>query len=202
MAKYDSDDRHLYPGTGVLINRLNIRDQAELDAAEAEIVLIATLEIGATPLPEPSGGPDFSYLRSIHQALFRDIYLWAGTVRDVDIAKGGNRFAHWRFIEPEGTRLAAELARENWLSGLAAAPFADQMAWYLGELNVLHPFRDGNGRALREYVRYLAAKAGHPLTWDGVSPKEMLSASIASYRGETSPLAALLLRQIERCEPD
>ena len=196
MAKYDSDDRYLYPGSGVLINLLGIRDQAELDDAEATIVLAATLEIGASPLPEPPEGPGFSYLLAIHRALFGDIYAWAGTAREVDISKGGNRFANWRFIEQEGARLAAELGRENWLAGLPADHFAERMAWYMGELNVLHPFRDGNGRALREYVRYLAERSGHPLTWKGVPPNEMLTVSIAAYRGDTVPLAALLLRQI------
>lgn len=196
MAKYDSDDRDLYPGSGVLINLLGITDQTDLDDAEATIILSATLRIGKSPLPEPREGPGFSYLLAIHRALFGDIYAWAGTVRSVDISKGGNRFANWRFIDQEGARLSADLAREHWLAGLTADRFAERMAWYMGELNVLHPFRDGNGRALREYVRYLAERAGHPLTWKGVPPGEMLAASIAAYRGETAPLAALLLRQI------
>lgn len=196
MAKYDSDDRHLHPDSGVLVNLLGIKDQAELDDAEAALVLVATLRIGASPLPEPPGGPGFPYFLAIHRALFGDIYAWAGSIREVDISKGGSRFANWRFIEQEGVRLTAELAREHWLAGLPADRFAERMAWYMGELNVLHPFRDGNGRALREYVRYLAERAGHPLTWAGVPPEEMLSASIAAYRGDTTPLAALLLRQI------
>ncbi len=196
MAKYDGDDRHLYPGSEVLINLLGITDQVELDDAEASIVLLATLEISRAPLQEPAEGPDFAYLQMIHEALFRDIYSWAGTVRDVDISKGGSRFANWRFIEQEGARLAAIIRRESWLAGLAAGRFAERMAWYMGELNVLHPFRDGNGRALREYVRYLASRAGHTLTWDGVAPEEMLETSIIAYRGDTRPLVALLLRQI------
>jgi cell filamentation protein len=196
MARYDSDDRDLYSGSGVLINLLGITDQAELDDAETSIVLVATLRIGEFPLPEPPEGPDFSYLLTIHRALFGDIYAWAGTVRNVDISKGGNRFANWRFIEQEGARLAADLAQENWLAGLPTRRFAERMAWYMGEFNVLHPFRDGNGRALREYVRYLADRAGHPLTWKGTPPDEMLAVSIAAWRGDTAPLAALLLRQI------
>lgn len=116
MAKYDSDDRDLYPGSGVLINLLGITDQTDLDDAEATIILSATLRIGKSPLPEPREGPGFSYLLAIHRALFGDIYAWAGTVRSVDISKGGNRFANWRFIDHEGARLSADLAREHWLS--------------------------------------------------------------------------------------
>ena len=196
MAKYDSDDRHLDPRSGILINLLGIMDQAELDEVEATIVALAIYEIHVSPLPEPPEGPGFPYLLEIHRALFGDIYAWAGTVRDVDISKGGNRFANWRFIEQEGARLMADLARENWLTGLPADRFAERMAWYMGELNVLHPFRDGSGRALREYVRHLADRAGHLLTWEEVPPDEMLAVSITAYRGDTAPLAALLLRQI------
>lgn len=196
MVKYDNDDRHLDPQSGVLINLLGITDQAKLDEVEATIVALATYEIHLSPLPEPPEGPGFSYLLAVHAALFRDIYPWAGVVRDVDISKGGNRFANWRFIDQEGARLTADLARERWLVGLSADRFAERMAWYMGELNVLHPFRDGNGRALREYVRYLASRAGHPVTWEGVAPDEMLATSIAAYRGDTAPLTALLLRQI------
>lgn len=198
MGRYDSDDRHLIPGTDILNNLLGITDQAALDAAEAALVLLATLELGQAPLPEPPDGPGFDYLLRIHAALFRDLYPWAGQVRDVDISKGGNRFANWRFIETEGARLAAVIAAEDWLAGLDPDRFAARMAWYLGELNVLHPFRDGNGRALREYARYLAERAGHPLTWEGVTPSEMLSASIAAYRGDCAPLHSLLARQIAR----
>ncbi|MTH62182.1 Fic/DOC family protein [Paracoccus litorisediminis] len=197
MSKYEGDDRHLYPGSEVLINKLNLHSQAKLDEAEAAIVLLATIEIGLNPIPEPADGPGFSYLLSIHNALFRDIYSWAGTIRDVDISKGGSRFANCRFIEQEGIRLGRELAAENWLAGRNAEQWAERMAFYMGEFNVLHPFREGNGRALREYVRYLAARAGHSLTWEGVTTDEMINAAIASFQGRTSELKGILIQQMK-----
>lgn len=197
MTKYEGGERNLYPGTNVLINKLGIRDQADLDEAEAAIVLLAAFDLAEKPLPEPSAGPDFSYLLDIHRALFRDVYSWAGQIRDVDITKGETRFANCRHVANEGERLTAELARENWLEGLSTKQFAERMAYYMGELNVLHPFREGNGRALREYVKYLAERAGHLLTWDGVATQEMIDASIAAYHGAYAPLEAILLRQIQ-----
>ncbi|WP_206612727.1 Fic family protein [Paenirhodobacter populi] len=95
-----------------------------------------------------------------------------------------------------------ELGRENWLAGLSAERFAERMAWLMGELNVPHPFRDGNGRALREYVRYLAERADYPITWEDVPPDAMLAVSIAAYRGDTTLLPALLLRQIGAADHD
>lgn len=196
MARYEGGDRDLYPGTNVLINELGIRDQLELDEAEAAIVLLAAFELAQNPLPEPQVGPDFNYILHIHQALFRDVYAWAGQIRDVDITKGETRFANCRHVASEGDRLTRELARENWLVGLSTERFAERMAYYMGELNVLHPFREGNGRALREYVRHLAERAGRPLSWEGVASHEMIEASIAAYQGDCQPLEVILLRQI------
>lgn len=196
MSRYDGGERRLYPGTDVLINKLGIRDQAELDEAEAAIVLLATFELAQNPLPEPETGPDFSYFLQVHRALFRDVYAWAGDIRDVDISKGTTRFANCQHIAAEGQRLTRELAAENWLEALSPDEFSQRMAHYMGELNVLHPFREGNGRALREYVRYLAERAGHPLSWENVTSAEMIDASIAVYRGDARPLEVLLRRQI------
>lgn len=196
MARYEGGERGLYPETTVLINRLGIREQAELDAAEAAIVLLAAVEIAETPLPETGSGPDFDYLLRIHEALFRDIYDWAGQVRDVDISKGSTRFANCRHIVTAGRALTDELAAENWLQASTPEHFARRMAYYMGELNVVHPFREGNGRALREYVRYLAQRAGHNLTWDGVSGAQMVQASIDAYRGDYRPLERIIAQQI------
>ncbi|PTE19652.1 cell filamentation protein Fic [Cereibacter changlensis JA139] len=196
MARYEGGEQGLYPGTGVLINKLNIADQAELDAAEAAIVLLATFELSQRPLPEPPSGPGFQYFLSIHRALFQDVYAWAGQIRDLDIAKGQTRFANFRYIASEGNRLTEALAEESWLAGLNTGQFASRMAYYMGELNVLHPFREGNGRALREYVRYLAGRAGHPLSWHGVTSDEMIAASISAYQSDHRPLEVIILRQI------
>lgn len=198
MARYEGGELGLYPGTEVLINKLGIRDQAELDAAEAPLVLLAAVELAEAPLPEPRSGPGFGYLLRIHEALFRDVYDWAGTVRNVDISKGSTRFANFRHIESEGTKLTDALAAEGWLEHRTPKDFARRMAYYMGELNVLPPFREGNGRALREYVRHLAERAGHSLSWEGVSGDEMVTASIEAYRGNYDPLEALIWRQMAR----
>lgn len=198
MTRYEASDDAMYPGTVVLRNKLGIRNQKELDEAEAAIVLLATYELGQNPLPETDAGPDFDYLLMIHRELFRDVYEWAGQVRVIDISKGTTRFANCRQILSEGQKLTKTLAAEDWLVGLELNQFVEHMAFFMGELNVLHPFRDGNGRALREYVRYLSARAGHPLTWDGVTSQEMIDASISAYHGHAKPLADILLRQINR----
>jgi cell filamentation protein len=73
----DVPDPYCYPGTTVLTNRPGFRDQARLDAFEAEV----TAERAAQPLP--AGGLGYSHYRAIHRHLFQDVYAWAGKIRTV-----------------------------------------------------------------------------------------------------------------------
>lgn len=198
--KYDDgSDRYLDPDTGILRNKLGISSQDELDRAEAAFVALATAELSFHPIKEPKNGPDFSYLLAIHGKLFGDIYDWAGKLRDVDISKGTTRFASFRFIQAEGIRLMREMAGENWLLGLSHERFADRAAYYLGEFNTLHPFREGNGRTQREYIRYIAQRAGHTLTWDGLDREQMVRASISAFNDTHHMLRDIILQQMSCC---
>ena len=132
MTRYAGGDSDHYEGTDVLINRLGIKDQEGLDKAETAIALLAAFELAQNPPEEGRSGPDFKFLLEIHRRLFEDIYPFAGKVRTVDISKGETRFANCNFIEPEGTRLARQLADENWLSDLSAEQFAKRMSFYIG----------------------------------------------------------------------
>jgi cell filamentation protein len=91
---------------------------------------------------------------------------------------------------------------EKQLAGLSPAAFSDRAAYYLGELNALHPFREGNGRAQREFVRHLAHANGYYIAWENLSRANMLQASIESFRGDTSKLAAIIRDNLRPLEPD
>lgn len=197
--KYNGDDKYLDPETGILRNLLGLKSQTELDHAEAIFVAIQSEDMIRHPLQEGSSGPDFSYILEIHRRLFFDIFDWAGNIRDVDISKGSTRFANFEFIEREGMRICREMASENWLVGRSHADFAEGAAYYLGELNSLHPFREGNGRTLRQYFRYIAERAGHSLTWEGVTREEMVTASIYAHNVDHQLLRGIILRQMTCC---
>ena len=94
-----------------------------------------------------------------------------------------------------------QLAEENHLAGLDPAAFSDRAAHYFGELNALHPFREGNGRAQREFVSHLAHAAGYYLAWENVKQPDMLQASIESFQGDTSKLAALIRENLSPLDP-
>ena len=91
-----------------------------------------------------TGNFDKEHYLSIHQYLFEDIYPFAGKLREENISKGEFRFAQWEYVEQELDKLLQQLKRENFLEGLEKEQLARRLAYYLSEINVLHPFREGN----------------------------------------------------------
>ena len=87
----------------------------------------------------------------------------------------------------------AGLIRDQWLTGRQRASFVQRLAHYYGELNARHPFREGNGRAMRAFLRQLAAAAGWRLDWSALGPTDNIAASRENLRtGDTDWLAQLL----------
>jgi cell filamentation protein len=187
-----SRDPYCYPGTSVLKNRLDLRNQAELDAFEALI----TAQRGEEPLP--NGRLGYAHYRAIHHHLFQDVFAWAGKLRTVRIAKTGSMFCYPEHIDGEMGKVFGKLRAEQFLRGLSAASFARRSAHFLAELNAIHPFREGNGRTQLTYLILLAARAERPLAVERMDPKAMLAAMVASFQSNEAPLAALIAGLIER----
>jgi cell filamentation protein len=184
---YDAiDDPYTYENSTVLVNKLDLREQTELDAFEAEISSARADE----PLPE--GNLDFAHYKSVHHHLFQDVYEWAGEARTVRIFKGGNPFCFPENIESQATKLFDELKADGFLRGLNGALFADKAAHFLSELNVIHAFREGNGRSQLTFFALLADHAGRPINFDRLDPREMLEAMIASFEGDETKLANVI----------
>jgi cell filamentation protein, protein adenylyltransferase len=95
-------------------------------------------------------------------------------------------------IESYAGEVFGRLADERRLADLDCEMFIDRLAHYLGEVNALHPFREGNGRAQRAFFDQLADDAGYQLNWDKVDPESNVQASIAAMRGDEQPLRDLL----------
>jgi cell filamentation protein len=188
-------DPYVYPETNVLRNLRDIRDQKKLDAVEAIATArrIRELESNAA-----SGKFDSRHIQSIHHYIFQDVYPWAGEFRTVDISKGGHLFGFSQHVVSSLNKTCEELKKERYLNGSDQRLFANRGAYYLGELNAIHPFREGNGRTQREFIRQLAVKNGHSLNWSGVTREEMISASRQSFqRGNNAGLEELLQRSLQ-----
>lgn len=186
-----SDTQYCYPNSDVLINKLGLTEESTLGEAEVELTQARIEQFD----------PDFddislAALRGIHRYLFQDIYHWAGELREVDISKGATRFANITRVEPEANKLFLQLAKENYLVGLPREKFVARLAHYYCELNVIHPFRDGNGRAQRLLFEVISINAGYLLRWEPISRLEWLNANIAAYNCQLKPLMILLDRTL------
>ena len=181
---------YCYPNTDVLINKLNIKDNQLLSEAERKIVLTKSYELRKN---SKIGDFDLNHFLEIHKFLFEDIYPFAGKFRNENIAKGYFSFAEWQYIEPEINRLFDKLKAENYLQGKSREELVKGLAYYLSELNVLHPFREGNGRTIREFIRELAFFNGYVLDLQNTTSEELLKASVDSI-ADTKELEETLNR--------
>ena len=190
MSFYKSSpDPYCYPGTTVLRNYFDIRDASLLAESESELSHLAEAEIQSTPI---SGNFDLPHLQEINRRLLGSIYPWAGELRTVRISKDGSVFAYPENIKPFLDQLFKELQREYYLKDMPCDTFICRIAYYLGELNAAHPFREGNGRTSRIFIFQLAHQAGYEIHFDKADPKEMIAASIASFRGDNTRMENLL----------
>lgn len=166
-----------YPGTNVLKNKLDIKDNKRLEELENALVVFKIYSLRKQGI---TGDFSKEHLQSIHKYLLEDLYYFAGEFRKENIAKDDFRFADARYIEQELDKIEESLKKENYLYGLDKESLSKRLAYYLAELNVIHPFREGNGRTTREYIRQLALKNGYLLDLRKVNFKEILTASIES----------------------
>jgi len=193
-----NSDPYLYPGTNVLKNLRGLTDPEPLARFEARGTHRRIAELIDTPVP---GRFDLAHLKAIHRYIFQDVYEWAGEFRTVNISKGGHLFGVAAFLEPALQQTVEKLAAENYLVDLDAAPFAGRAAWFLGEVNAAHPFREGNGRTQREFLRELGLKAGHYMDWRATTIEEMTNASRLSHVSGDASLFARLLTVCLRSNP-
>lgn len=185
---------YCYKGTNVLVNKTNIKDPIALKNYETSVIGLKLMALSKQGI---TGKFDVSHFVSIHKFLFEDIYPFAGLFRTENIAKDCFQFAEWEYIENELTRLLSELKSENFLANLTKEKFAERLAYYWAELNVLHPFREGNGRTTREFLRQLSLKNGYILNLHKILPQKLFNASIKSII-DTSDLEQYLYACLEK----
>lgn len=138
-----------------------------------------------------SGRFTSTHLCAIHRYLFGDLYAFAGQFRREDIMKGTTRFLGHRQIREKLQMLLKELRSDDFLRRFPAAAMFPRAAYYFAELNYIHPFREGNGRATREFMRQLFLLNGYSVNWSEVSVERFLRAMEESVY-DTSELEDVL----------
>ena len=190
------DIKYCYPGTNVLRNKLNIQDLDILHEAERDYSSIRQVELYKKGI---TGDFSLKHLCSIHRQLFQDIYSWAGELRTVDISKG-TISCLVPFIEEQFAFLYRKLRKENFLKDITdQKEMAEKLAYYLGEINMIHPFREGNGRTQRIYIEQLCMNNGRfEIDFTEVSKEEMISASVRSAKSDNDLLEELIYKCLIR----
>ena len=195
MDKYkyfylDNKGIYCYEGSDVLINKLNIRDENTFFRAERLYSSIRQSELNRQPL---EGKLDFNHLKAIHYYLFQDLFYWAGKVRTVAIAKK-NMFCLPQFIDSYANDIFTKLRKENYYKGYSKEQFIEAITNLLGDINALHPFREGNGRTQREFIRYIGLLNGYGFDWSLISSDENIVASYESVNGNNAKLKNIIAK--------
>lgn len=187
------DKKYCYPDSNILINKKNITEAKMLYEAEIQYTGLRLMELQEKPI---SGKFDLKHLCKIHKHIFKDLYVWAGKIRTIDIGKGNifclvqniNSYADTIFSKYFSSCYDVRTDRELFIKVLV-----DNYA----DLNALHPFREGNGRSQREFARELCLKCGYVFDLSCTTHKEMLEASIIAFnKGDNSKLLEIFKKAV------
>ena len=166
----------------VLENKLGITESAELAREEERISKTKALELFEKGILDSLEAGKFSSLSKIHKYLFDEIYHFAGEIRDVNLAKGNFRFAPIMYLKP---------ALEH-IDNMPQSTFEEIIEKYV-EMNVAHPFREGNGRSTRIWLDLILKKElGKVVDWSKVDKEDYLLAM------ERSPIKSLEIKEFLR----
>ena len=164
----------------MLDNKLGITSSVELAREEERISKKKALQLFENGTLDSLDAGKFSSLKAIHKALFEDVYDFAGEIRTVNIAKGGFRFAPLMYLEA---------ALEN-VEKMPQSTFDEIIEKYV-EMNIAHPFREGNGRATRIWLDCILKKEiGEVVDWSQVDKEDYLLAM------ERSPIKDIEIKHI------
>lgn len=168
-----------YEGTTCLINKLNIRDEQLLQEAESAITLAKISYLNMNPMP---GAYDFKHYRAIHRFLFSDLYEWAGELRKVDLSKKGTSFMAADRIEKSANACFARIAALDF-TAMERHELLEELADFYSTVNMIHPFREGNGRTQRVYFTQWLRNIGYDVDFSSIDPDIFMFATIHAAQG-------------------
>lgn len=190
--RIEASSDHCYEGTTCLINKLDIRDEKKLAEVEAAIVLGKTALLDQKPI---QGSFDFDHYKRIHHFLFCDLYDWAGQIRKINLSKKGTVFVPADEIKPCAEACFKRLQAFQ-TKGLRHQELALEVADFYHTINMLHPFREGNGRTQRAFFAQWIQHIGFQLDLTAVDPDEFMVATIYAAQGVMDPLVGCFDRII------
>jgi len=204
MAEERPKGSYTYPNisndpdrTDVLKNRWGVETHSELRVKEYRATAVRMLEIAEGD--GPKGNFDKAHFKAIHGYIFQDVYEWAGHTRNetpiVDgehvepiggLSKGGTSFLPGSRIEMGLDEALKPIRDPHALREATAEQFAERAGQVLAELNYVHPFREGNGRAQEAFISELGRHYGHEIDFSVISKPRMIEASIETTNDPSS----------------
>lgn len=184
-----------YENTSCLINKFDIHDDTVLAEIEGKITFAKMSELERMPL---KGKFDFEHYKAIHKYIFEDIYEWAGTVRAVNMTKKGTSFVNASEINDIAEKIFLRLRKKNFLTGLTIEELTEEITDFYCSTNLLHPFREGNGRTQRTFITQLIRNAGYDIDFYDIDKDDLMIATIQAANGVTDPLKKLFSENITK----
>lgn len=189
----DSITDDCYEGTTCLVNKFGIKNEKQLSEIEADITFAKTSKLEEIPL---KGNFDLEHYKSIHKFLFEDLYSWAGELRKINISKKGTNFANADELEYLCTECFQRLKENNYYRNTDFDSFVENIVDLYCTLNILHPFREDNGRTERIFISQLIRFNGYDIDFSDIDTDYLMFATIQSAQGITDNLVNLFKENI------
>jgi len=179
-------------------NLLEATNLTELHRKEKLLTNTKMLLLQENPI---NGNLDYMHLKAIHNFLFSEVYSWAGKDRyDANITakfgKDSTLFTPYEKLPSVSKMLFDALKDENYFKGQTKVEFIESASIFMNGINILHPFREGNGRVQRIFMQYLANNAGYELNFEKISSEDMVQASIEGAQGNLISLSEIFTKSI------
>ena len=181
--------------TGVLRNLPNITDPNDLLFFESTAVLKRAKELELQSIVIHNS----ETLLNIHRYLFQDVYSWAGQKRSVEITKQGKPFFPTTYFDKGFSYIDTLIYEYRKIDSDNKSKIAASLATLLDSINYLHPFREGNGRTQREFIRVLALEKGYTLNLNPPDNLDVYECYMSgTIEGDIEKLTSLILELMHR----
>ncbi len=193
-----ASENQCYPGTTVLVNKLGVKEQATLNQAESVAVALRATELLEAAYSAPFS---FSFYCGLHKTLFGDIYDWAGELRTVDLSKKGTTFYPASRLLTLGNAKFQHLQDQQDFCALDGSDYIHAIAAFYHELNMLHPFREGNGRTPRVFFTMLLRRKGYNIDVSICDTDRLMIATIYAAQGVLEHLEMFFADFLKGADP-
>ena len=188
------NSKYVYPGTDILKNKLNIKDEKKLKEYEIKMVAVKTVILLKDDKKHEFNEERFKY---IHYFLFCDVYDFAGIYREENIIKDNFVFSDFRYISDNVKEIFKKIDVDKFKQ-MDLDTLIKNISEIMTDLNVLHPFREGNGRATREFIRELLLELGYKINFFEIEYQKIVDASIKATVDDREQVE-LLKKYIKKC---